>query len=314
MAASAALNQARTSSRISKATRDRILKAAASLNYRPNIAARALATRRMQTIGCAAVLSGGELNDYFLEIFKGVLEAASGHGQNTTVFTLQNWEADASEMRPSHTPFVSIHANSNFAGIPNFESDEEHGACEVVRMLVARGHRRIMHVTGPVELTGAARRIRGYERALTEAQIAIDRELIVPATFSTKDAREALRKWLTQHSGHLLPQAIFCANDAAAAGCMETLAELGLRIPDDISVAGFDDTLVARVTVPQLASFRQPLREMGIRAVDLLLKRINQGVGKTTAKMKSIVLPGELVMRASVSAPPAVDRIVPVLR
>jgi LacI family transcriptional regulator len=326
MAVSAALNRSRTSSRISKETRERILKAAASLNYRPNIAARALATHRMQTIGVAAVMSGGELNDYFLEVFKGVLAAAAGHGQNTTVFTLQNWEKDAARLPglcdgridglilmapttnvsaavlPAHTPFVSIHANSNFTGVPNFESDEEH----------ARGHRRIMHITGPGELLGAVRRIRGYKRALANAKIPADPELIVPAAFSAAVARDALRQWLRNHTGHLLPQAIFCANDSAAIGCMETLAELGLRIPDDISVAGFDDTLVARIAVPQLTSVRQPLRDMGIRAVDLLLQRIEKGNDKM-ASDKSIVLPVELIQRASVSSPPAVDRIVPVL-
>jgi LacI family transcriptional regulator len=336
MAASAALNRARTSSRISKETRERILKAAASLNYRPNIAARALATRRMQTIGVAAVLNGGELNDYFLEVFKGVLAAATNHGQNTTVFTLRNWSEDAArlpglcdgridglilmapttnvsaEALPAHTPFVSIHANSNFAGVPNFESDEEHGAYEMVKLLIARGHRRIMHVTGPADLLGAARRIRGYKRALTNSKISIVPELIVPAAFSAAVARDALRQWLHRHAGHLLPQAIFCANDSAAIGCMETLAELGLRIPEDISVAGFDDTLVARITVPQLTSVRQPLRDMGIRAVDLLLERIEKGNDKT-ASDKSIVLPVELIQRASVSSPPTVDRIVPVL-
>lgn len=338
MAASAALNQARTSSRISDETRSRILKAAASLNYRPNVAARALATRRMQTIGCAAVLDGGELNDYFLEVFKGVLAAASNRGQNTTVFTLQNWEADAArlpglcdgridglilmaptmilppEAFPAHTPFVSIHANANLPGVPNIESDEEHGAYEMVRSLIARGHRRIMHLTGPAGLTGATRRIRGYQRALASARIAVSRELLVPAAFSAAVARDALRDWLKRHPGHLLPQAIFCANDSAAIGCMETLAELGLRIPDDISVAGFDDTLVARIAVPQLTSVRQPLREMGIRAVELLLERIEKGAEKTVAPVKSIVLPCELITRASVSAPPALDRIVPVLR
>jgi LacI family transcriptional regulator len=338
MAASAALNQARTSSRISDETRDRILKAAASLNYRPNVAARALATRRMQTIGCAAVLSGGELNDYFLEVFKGVLAAASSHGQNTTVFTLQNWETAAArlpalcdgridglilmaptmtlppEVFPAHTPFVSIHANTNLPGVPNVESDEERGACEMVRSLIARGHRRIMHLAGPAGLTGAARRIRGYKRALAKARIALNPELIVPAAFSAPVAREALRGWLKRHPGHLLPQAIFCANDSAAIGCMETLAELGLRVPDDISVTGFDDTLVARVAVPQLTSVHQPLREMGIRAVELLLERVEKGTEKTAVLAKSIVLPGELIMRASVSAAPTVDRIVPVLR
>ena len=339
MAVSTALNQAHTSSRISARTRERILQAAATLNYRPNIAARALATRRMQTIGVAAVMNGGELNDYFMEVFKGILASAARHGQNTTVFALQNWGADAARLPdlcdgridgvilvapnmslpetilPAHTPFVSVHANSNLSGVPNIESDEEQGACDLVRLLIAKGHRRIMHLTGPMELTGGIRRVRGYKRALANAKIALDPELIVPATFNPAGTAAALRQWLCRHTGRLLPQAVFCGNDSAAMGCMETLAGLGLRVPEDISVAGFDDTLVARISVPQLSSVRQPLHEMGARAVDLLLDRIEQANDKppiTTAK--SIILPVEIISRASISAPPVVDRIVPILR
>ncbi|HOG92511.1 MAG TPA: LacI family DNA-binding transcriptional regulator, partial [Opitutaceae bacterium] len=99
MAASAVLNQAKTSSRISPDTRARILTAAAKLNYRPNIAARALAARRMNTIGLAAVVDlQGELNHYFMEVLNGVIEAAARHEQNTTVFTLHDWHHGASRV------------------------------------------------------------------------------------------------------------------------------------------------------------------------------------------------------------------------
>jgi LacI family transcriptional regulator len=334
MAASAVLNGARTSSRISEGTRKRILIAAARLNYRPNAAARALANRRMQTIGVAAVIDDGELNHYFLEVFNGILASAARHDQNTTVFALHNWGSDAARLPglcdgridgliligptfdpkstplPTHTPFVSIHANSSLPGVVNIESDEEQGAYEMVRLLLAQGHRRIMHVTGPTGMLGAQRRIRGYKRALAGARIPADPNLIVPANYNAASARAALRQWLRHHAGHPLPQAIFCANDSEAFGCMETLAELGLRVPDDVSVAGFDDTLVARIAVPQLTSVRQPLRAMGIRAVELLLAHIEQ----TGGAAKPIVFPVNLVPRASVAAPPVVDRIVPVLR
>src|ERR1017187_5371222 len=98
MAASAVLNRAQTSSRISAETRDRIFKAASRLRYRPNAAARGLANRRMNTIGVAAVIERGELNQYFLEVFNGVLEAAANNDQNATVFTLHNWEGDAARL------------------------------------------------------------------------------------------------------------------------------------------------------------------------------------------------------------------------
>jgi LacI family transcriptional regulator len=336
MAASTVLNGARTSSRIAPETRERILEAARKLRYRPNAAARALANRRMDTLGVAAVIEGGELNQYFLEVINGVLEAASRHHQNTTVFTLHNWGEDAARIPkfcdgridgmlllapvfsrevadnlPDHTPFVSIHANVvSPTGMTNLESDEEAGACNLVRHLISRGHRRIMHITGNRGLLGAERRIDGYRRALAEAGIPFDRSLLLDAQYTTPAGIEALRAWLARSRGAQLPEAIFGANDAIAMGCIEVLAEAGIRVPDDVSVAGFDDTLGARTTVPQLTTVRQPLRAMGVKAVELLLEQIGQSGVRGAAKAP-YVFPTELVIRASVGAPPAAPRMVP---
>ena len=339
MAASVVLNNARSSSRISAETRERILKVAATLHYRPNAMARALANRRMHTLGVAAVFSNTSTNYYFMQVFTGILEAAARHDQNTTVFALHDWGRDTARLRgfcdgridglillapvvsadkialPAHTPFVSIHANSLLPNVVNIESDEEHGAWEMVRHLVAQGHRRIMHISGPAGLIGAERRIQGYRRALAGARIAFDPELQVAAMFTTESGREAMRQWLKKHAGQPLPQAIYCASDAVALGCMESLAEAGIRVPDDVSVAGFDDTLGARTSVPQLTTMRQPLHAMGERAVDLLMARIAQqnGAGRPLSG-KTVVFPVELVARGSVVAPPAVVRLVPQLR
>ena len=338
MAASTVLNGARTSSRIAPETRDRILEAARRLRYRPNAAARALANRRMDTIGVAAVIDGGDLNLYFLEIMNGVLEAASRHNQNTTVFTLHNWAEDAARVSkfcdgridgmvllapvfsretadhlPDHTPFVAIHANLAAPGIVNLESDEETGACNLVRHLIARGHRRIMHLSGTRGLLGAERRIDGYRRALAEAGIAFDPSLLIEAHYHNAGGRQATRTWLSRSHGKQLPEAIFCANDAIAMGCMEALAEVGIRMPEDVSIAGFDDTLAARTTMPQLTTVRQPLRAMGAKAVEILLEQIGHNTGKPQARVASpYVFNTELVQRASVSTPPAAPRMVPV--
>jgi len=337
MAASAVLNAARTSSRIAPETRKRILQAAARLHYRPNAAARALANRRMNTIGVAAVITDGELNHYFLEIFNGILEAAARHEQNTTVFTLHDWGRDpvrlhgmcdgridglilvaptlrreAAKLLPEHTPFVAIHANATLPSVINIETDEESGAYEMVRHLIAQGHRRIMHISGNPTLIGAARRIRGYKRALAGARIRFDADLLVPGEFSLKTGRDALRAWLKRHVGRPLPHAIFCASDGIALGGLEALAEMGLCVPDDISVAGFDDTLAARTTVPQLTTVRQPLRAMGQRAVEVLLARIAEQNGESApVPIKPVVFPVGLVLRASVGPPPVAQRIVP---
>lgn len=333
MAASAVLNNARTSSRISPATRELILEAAAKLAYRPNAAARALANRRMNTLGVAAVIEGGELNHYFLEVFNGILEAAARHEQNTTVFALHDWGRDTARLHslcdgridglilvaptyepdkvglPGHTPFVALHANCPLPKVINVESDEESGAAELIAYLVSRGHRRIMHLSGPAGLLGTERRIRGYRRALEKARLPFDPALLVPAGFDASRGRDAMRAWLQKHAGAPLPEAVFCANDGAAAGCIEALAEAGLRVPLDVSVVGFDDSLVARMAVPQLTTMRQPLRSMGGRAVEILLEKIAPGTAKAAAK--SVIFPTELITRASVAAPPGVQRLVP---
>jgi LacI family transcriptional regulator len=341
MAASTVLNGARTSSRIAEETRARILKAAAQLSYRPNAAARALANRRMQTFGVAAVIAeDGALDHYFLEVFTGILGAATHFEQNTTMFTLHDWGRDparlpslcdgridgliliaptltraAAKLLPGHTPFVALHANCPLPNVVNIESDEESGAYEMVRYLIAQGHRQILHITGQPGFIGAERRIRGFKRALAGARIPFSDSLIVPGAFNIEAGRKALRGWLQRHAGKPLPHAIFGANDAIATGCLEVLAELGLRVPDDISVAGFDDTLAARTTAPQLATVRQPLRAMGRRAVEILMARIDQQAGKAgPVSREPVVFLVELVPRASVGPRPAVARLAPAAR
>jgi LacI family transcriptional regulator len=339
MAASTVLNGARTSSRIAPKTRKRILAAAARLHYRPNAAARALASSCIHTIGVACVMDGDELNHYFLEVLGGILATAGHHEENTTVFTLHDWSADPARLRglcdgridglilvaptltpaagrllPAHTPFVALHANCPLQNVVNIESDEENGACEITRLLIDQGHRYILHLTGPRGLLGAERRIRGFKRALAGAAIPCSKALLMEASFTADSGREVMRQWLRGHAGKPLPQAVFCANDGIAIGCLEALAEVGLRVPEDISVAGFDDTLAARTTVPQLATVRQPLSAMGSRAVEVLLERIQHSDQRAaTDDPNPIVFPVEVIVRASVGPPPAVARIVPAL-
>lgn len=329
MAASAVLNGARTSSRTAPETRERILLAAEKLRYRPNAAARALADRRMNTLGVAAVFVGQELNQYFLEVFNGVVEAAAQRDQNTTVFTLHDWEKDAERLPgfcdgridgliligptlsrrglallPEHTPSVAVHSNLPIPRSVNLETDEERGAFEMVSHMIKVGHRRIMHLSGPRGLLGAERRVEGYRRALAAARIKFDPTLLIETGYSLECGTRAIKQWIS-HSGKPLPEAIFCANDGIAIGCMEALSQAGFKVPNDLSIAGFDDTLAARSTIPQLTTVRQPLRAMGAKAVELILARIEaMREGTIDRAAKSIVFPTEVVIRASVGPPP----------
>lgn len=338
-AASLVLNGSETSARIAAATRKRILDAAAALRYRPNAAARALVNRRMNTIGVVGVLEGGVLSSYFLHVFNGMLSAAGQHQQSATVFSLPSWQSlptmlpricdgridgvvliaprtktDILGVLPSHTPLVALQANLPIRGVLNILAENEGGAYDMVRHLIGQGHRRIMHVSGDPSLIEPRQRIAGYKRALAEAGIPFDPQLLVHAEFSTASGRAAMRAWLHAHPGQQMPQAIFCTNDSVAIGCLEVLAEFGLRAPDDVSVAGFDDSLFALTTVPQLTSVRQPLRLMGQRTVEELLKRITHERDNPDAPplpVDPIVYPTEVMFRGSVAAPPKAARLVP---
>lgn len=331
MAASAVLNGAKTSSRISEPTRARIVAAAERLQYRRNGAARGLAARRLHTVGVASTVSGqGELNQYFLEVFNGVIEAAAAAGQNTTVFALPDWQAgvaripalcdgridglillaplfDAGEggpRLPAHLPFVSVHANHALPGVVNVESDEEAGAYRMVRQLLAMGHWRILHLGGPTSSLGARRRAEAWRNAYADAGIAEPEDHVVHTAYSIDGGRRALQAWLARQRGRPLPSAVFAGNDAIALGCLDELAARGLRVPEDVSVVGFDDTLVARSA--QLATVRQPLREMGHRAVELLVARIDaRHAGQPDPATPTQVLPTELVPGRSLGAPRA---------
>lgn len=329
MAASAVLNDAKTSTRISEETRARVLLAAQKLRYRANATARGLADRRMNTIGVVATLTGDEPNQYFLEVFNGVIQGAAAAGQTTTVFTLGDWDeaarrvpgfcdgridglillaplldADAAEWLPEHTPVVSVHANHEISGVVNLESDEEAGAFQMVSHMLALGHKRILHVGGPEGTIGADRRVQGYLRAHAAAGVAPPADHVLRDAFTVEGGRRALETWLERHHGEALPEAVFAASDAIALGCLDRLLARGLRVPADVSVVGFDGTVLARSA--RMATVCQPLRELGLQSVQLLISRIDARHRDGAYQgPRRIVLPTEILPGSTLGPPRA---------
>jgi len=327
MAAWSALNGGGSSARVSSETRERVVAAAARLRYRPNATARALVSQRTNTIGFVANFTGEEPNLYFLEVFSGVVQGAAAAEQTTAIFSLHSWdeaptripalcdgrvdglvvlapelEDDGTTWLPEHTPMVSVHANRLARGRVNLESDDEAGAYGMVRQMLALGHRRILHVAGPSGFPGADRRVDGYRRAHTELGVTPEPDLVVRSPFTTEGGRAAMQAWLESHRGRPLPEAVFGGNDAIAVGCMESLIARGLRVPDDISVAGFDNTLLARTL--HMAAVRQPLLEMGRQAVEVLMQLIEaHRRGESYDGPVNIVLPAKTVPGRTLSAP-----------
>jgi LacI family transcriptional regulator len=358
MTVSVVLNGARSATRVSDATRARIVSAAARLRYQPNAVARGLSRRRMDAIGVVATVDGEELNLYFLEILNGILEEATARGQNTTIFSVTHWNDEqakmaqccdgrvdglifisphmspemAQELQHRHTPFLTTHNTNILPGVRNLGVDNEHGAHAAVRHLIDHGHRRILHFPGIDRAVDTQERLAGYHRALAEADLPFDPSLVVPGHYSASSGAERTRRMLAEGWFDPLPTAIFCGNDAIASGCMEVLAANGIRCPDDISIVGFDDTMSARMTTPALTTVRQPFRRLGRRAVSSLLELIgseilDDGDAAETFAARDAQTPTdrgadaadapeapwrhhevfgvELVIRASVGAPPA---------
>lgn len=328
MAASSALNGGQNSARVSAETRERVMAAAQRLRYRPNANARALTYRRTDAIGFITTLMYREPNAYFMDVFGGVVLGAMAAGQTTAVFTLGSWdeaparipalcdgrvdglivlaprlEDDGQAWLPEHTPMVSVHATGSWrVGGVNVESEDEAGAYRMVSHMLALGHRRILHIAGPAGFPGADRRRAGYLRAHADAGVAPPPDHVVHARFSTEGGREAMQAWLQRHRGQPLPEALFGGSDDIAIGCMEALTARGFRVPDDISIVGFDHTLPARTL--HMAAVRQPLHEMGRQAVEALMQLIKTARrGEAYAGPANIVLPHEIMPGRTLAVP-----------
>lgn len=341
MVASVVLNNATSSTRVSEATRERILEAANRMQYRPNAVARGLSRRRMNTIGVSFIIHAGDFNHYFMEVLHGILESAAQYHQNTTIFSIADWALDEAKilhacdgridgmiligphMRqsfirqiPHHTPFVFIHNNSGLPNVPSLDVDNENGSHDMTELLLNYGHRRIAHITGSMDMTCSRERQSGYLRALQENGVKWDEELTVLGDYSIERGKECTLILLQRLQHKPLPTAILCDSDALAYGCIEILNDHGICVPEDISVTGFDDTHLAQITNPPLTTVRQPFRLMAKRAVEILLSHVEMDPPQTEnlltlsdngyeTEERLILerLPHEIVTRKSVRAP-----------
>lgn len=328
VAASCALNAGKGSTRVSVETRERVLEAAKRLRYLPNATARALNRQRTNAIGFVANIAYEDPNLYFQELFNGVVRGATEAQQTTCIFPLSGWdeapkripalcdgrvdglvvlapnlEDDSTSWLPIHTPLVTIHAGSQLQAQVNVEADDEAGGFGIVRHMFELGYRRILCVGGPLHNKSADRRVDGFLRAHAENGVDVGFDHVIRTWFTVVDGRQVMEKWLQDHRGEPLPEAIFCGSDDIAFGCMEALEARGFNVPRDISIAGFDHTLLARTL--HMATVRQPLLEMGRQAVTVLMQLIEaQRNGQPYEGPSNIVLPVEIVPGRTLVEPP----------
>jgi LacI family transcriptional regulator len=188
-------------------------------------------------------------------------------------------------------PVVAVDPHTGDSWVPTVASDNLHGARLATEHLLELGHRRIGFIAGRPDLESARLRQRGYELALADAGIRIDRTLMAEGGFEEEPAREATRAILL---GPEPPTAIFAANDLSALGVLAAAAELGLAVPADLSVVGFDNVPESVMAEPPLTTVDQSIQLMGRRAVELLL-----GLLGGADVVQRITLPTRLVQRHS---------------
>jgi DNA-binding LacI/PurR family transcriptional regulator len=282
----------RQSPKVSAARRDRVLEAAERLGYRPNAMARHLASRTTRTLG---VLLNDLHNPFFADIYDGVETAATSLGyrllltagrhrdgsEHDAIDTMLQHRVDAMILISPRIPAADIVSFSrqaplvvlgrivDGAAIDSIMADEGQGALAAVQHLATLGHRSIVHIDGGRGAGASARRV-GFEQAIT--QLGLGEPDIVAGDFTEMSGVTATAGLLQRTS---MPTAIFAANDIVALGVIDTLAGAGLRVPEDVSVLGYDNTALARMRHISLTTVDQPRREMGEMAVHLLDQRVD---------------------------------------
>jgi LacI family transcriptional regulator len=281
-------------------TMQRVQSAIDELGYEASLAAQSLRNHRTNVIGVLVA----DFEPFSSEILKGAADAIRGTGFELVVYSAAGrvgdnvgWERrylsrlsgtlidGAILVTPTVTdanygaPIVAIDPHTGPSAMPTVDSDNWHGAHLGVTHLLDLGHRRIGMITGRPDLESAYLRESGYRDALAAAGVAVDEELVQLGAFDPEVARAAAHRLLTMADP---PTAIFAANDLSAMMAMAAAAELGLRVPEDLSLVGFDNVPESALTVPPLTTVEQPIRQMGHRAMELLVQLIRQQPVHTT--------------------------------
>jgi DNA-binding LacI/PurR family transcriptional regulator len=303
---------------VSEKRRKAVLKAAAELGYRPNEMARSLVLRRSYVVG---VMLSDIQNPFFTDVIDGISAAAkefdyralfntgalSTDGEVTAIETFLQLRVDGLilvgtivdeatiDQVASDTPLVLASRDSASKLADSVATDDVAGASLAVDHLVGAGHRRIAHVNGGTG-AGAAERLLGF--VTTMERHGLEGEaMAVDGDYTEAGGIAGMEQIL---SAGRLPTAVFVANDQAAIGAIRVLTEAGMRIPEDMSVIGYDDTYLAAFEHIDLTSVHQEPVGMGREAVRLLLERTDQG--RTEAR--HVILKPRLTVRGS-TAPPS---------
>ncbi len=309
---------------VSAATRSRVQTAIDELSYRPNLLARGLASQRSFMIGlfCDGHAAG---SNYIAQIQMATLTMCQNEGYHLVVECLKpnnpnivaqvnglmaqsklagviltpplsDLPALIEALKGTQTPIARYSPEAGGTDFVDVDIDNVRAAYEMTAYLVGLGHRRIGFVRGRPDHADAVCRFEGYRKALSDAGISFSEGLCAPGDYSYRAGMLAGERLLVLRNR---PTAIFAGNDDMAGGVMASSLRYNLRIPDDLSVAGFDDTLFAHAMWPRLTTCRQPIPEMTEAVVAAL---IHPGDTRTG----TIRFPHKIIVRGSTAAPKSI--------
>ncbi|NIY76431.1 LacI family transcriptional regulator [Thalassospira sp. HF15] len=312
---------------VSETTREKVQTAIAATGYTANVMARNL---RLNRSGMILLLVPDIGNPFFSSILSGIEKGASQAGYNVLIGDTQNDpereatyaaylrsnQADAMILLNGRLPAPLAKAPANATSpvviaceripgcaLPTVIIDNDEASFVATRHLIDLGHTRIAHVSGPTGNILTTDRVTGYRRALKSAGITSEPNLIYRGDFSIDSGIAAGRALLADAKTR--PTAVCCASDGMAIGVIVAAKEVGLRIPQDLSVVGFDDIPHAAAYDPPITTVRQPRRRLGEQAIALLLDRLGSKIPSAHHDSGPVIVPTELIIRQSTGPCPS---------
>lgn len=300
----------------------KVFEVAKELDYRPNSLARSLVTRRTKTIGVVPGILAHDLvlSPFIRVMLNGILNALEDHEHDGLIFTGMNLRGNRIQvdrlldgridgvvflpptpedevlrnLDQRRFPYVTIAAQPRHSSV-NFTSDNAMGVHIAIDHLVEKGHSRIGMVAGREDHLDGTIRNRAFAEALERHGLAFNPHWVEEGDFTDQGGAAAAARILRNPNR---PTAIFCANDESAFGAMIAARSLGIDIPKDLSIVGYDDIFISQQAIPPLTTIRQSVEDMGLAAVNGLIDLIS---GQS---VESKIFEPKLVQRSSVSCPP----------
>ena len=308
-------------SRISDATKQRVIKIMNDMSYHPNAIARSLVSKSTKTIGIIMPNSADKafLNPFFPEALRGIINCVYNEGFCILITNGATKEEQIqslhglvrgrrvdgvilmyssiedpmlNELKNINIPFSVIGRPANYENVNYVDNDNVQASYDAVEYFISKGHKNIGLINGSMNLVVSIDRYEGYKKALAENNITMDEKLIVNGEFIVECGYEGMKKMLSIKN---TPSAVLVTDDLISLGALKAINEFGIRIPQDISLISFNNTYIAQLASPPLTSIDVNAYELGFKSAEVLFKTLNNSL-----EVNKVLVKTEIKERSSV--------------